>query len=354
MTIDIPEGYEALGLALGEAVAQAACGKGSERHAEKGEKFSDQLIMSIPKRLGEGGECFCLGQALKKICESRRLPQARARAELLGAINYLAAAWSLLGGTESVSAPESPKASGSVCLDFAERVVSLMKEAGVREVSFASPGACIRADGIVTGLHFTTESVSAPEDFEFDEARMRESMPGIVPQEDRESPLFPEGTPVEFLPEERGVWEPALYRGLDSDGGHLVAARGGVLACVPADRIRKPEDAAAPLFPERAPVECRPPLESEWSPALYIGVDPAGYHIVECRGVRMHLSADAVRKPEDADRPRFQQGELVEYRSDGKWKPASFMHMDGGYAVLMSGGERIEVLAFDVRPAEKS
>lgn len=101
MTIDIPEGYESLGLALGEAVAQASRGKGAERHAESGEKFSDQLIMSIPKRLGPGGECFCLGQALKKTCESRRLPPDRARAEILGAINYLAAAWSLLGDADA-------------------------------------------------------------------------------------------------------------------------------------------------------------------------------------------------------------------------------------------------------------
>lgn len=107
MTIDIPEGYESLGLALGEAVAQASRGKGADRHAEKGERFSDQLIMSIPKRLGDGGECFCLGQAAKKIFESRRLAPAPARAELLGAINYLAAAWSLLGGSASVFAPDS-------------------------------------------------------------------------------------------------------------------------------------------------------------------------------------------------------------------------------------------------------
>lgn len=131
MTIDVPEGYESLGLALGEAVAQASRGKGADRHAEKGEPFSDQLIMSIPKRLGDGGECFCLGQALKKICESRRLAPAPARAELLGAINYLAAAWGLLGGFKDV---------------------------------------------------FGEKPVSAPEDFEFGEGRMRESMPGIVPQ----------------------------------------------------------------------------------------------------------------------------------------------------------------------------
>ena len=296
MTIDIPEGYESLGLALGEAVAQASRGKGADRHAEKGEPFSDQLIMSIPKRLGPGGECFCLGQALKKICESRRLPPGRARAELLGAINYAAAAWSLLGGAESVFSPEdremplfpertpvecrpplepewtpalyigvdpagfhiverggtrmhlsadavrkpeAPKAAGNVCLGFAERVVSLMKEAGVREVSFASPGACIRADGTVTGLRFTTEDSDAP--------RTKEE----------------------------------LVR-----------------------RIR----------------DC--------NPSVYV--------------------------PEDADAPRFRKGELVEYRGrDGKWKPASFMHMDGGYAVLVSGGEKVEVPAFDVRPAEK-
>ena len=200
MTIDVPEGYESLGLALGEAVAQASRGKGAERHAESGEKFSDQLIMSIPKRLGPGGECFCLGQALKKICESRRLPPDRARAELLGAVNYLAAAWCLLGGTEA------PKAPGNVCLDFAERVVSLMKEAGVREVSFASPGACIRDDGTVTGLHFTTgdaDSPAAPEDGSF------------------VSPLFAEGERVKYAVD--GKWESGAYVGVDPDGKHVVS-----------------------------------------------------------------------------------------------------------------------------------
>lgn len=323
MTIDIPEGYEALGLALGEAVAQAARGKGADRHAESGEKFSDQLIMSIPKRLGPGGECFCLGQALKKICESRRLPQARARAELLGAINYLAAAWCLLGGRESVfapdgadalrakewasrqiarngtvSAPEPPKAAGNVCLGFAERVVSLMKEAGVREVSFANPGARICADGTVTGLHFTTEDADAPRTKGELFRRIREANPAVYPQEDCE----------------------------------------------------------APLFSERTPVECRPPLEAEWTPAFYIGVDPQGFHVVERGdGLRMHLSADAVRKPEDADKPRFQTGELVEFRPrDGKWRPAAFDCMDGNFAVVVSKNEKFRVPACDVRPAEKS
>ena len=192
MTIDIPEGYESLGLALGEALAQASRGKGAERHADSGEQFADQLIMSIPKRLGPGGECFCLGQAAKKLFESRRLPPDRARAELLGAVNYIAAAWCLLGGVEGV---------------FRER---------------SEP------DG--SGL------------------------------KDAE----------------------ALCR-----------------------RIR------------------------EASPSVYA--------------------------PEDADAPRFLKGELVEYKApDGTWKPASFVCMDGGYAVVSSGGARFRVLAFDVRPAEKA
>lgn len=257
MTIDIPEGYEVLGLALGEAVAQAACGKGSERHAEPGEKFSDQLIMSIPKRLGPGGECFCLGQAVKKICESRRLAPAAARAELLGAVNYIVAAWSLLGGTEGV--PEE-RAS---CMASRSRIASAREDA------------------------------DAPRSKEELVRRIREVNPSVYPQEDRGAPLFPEGTPV----------------------------------------------------------ECRPPLEAEWTPARYAGVDAAGFHVVERGGTWMHLSADAVRKPEDA--ARFQKGELVEYR-DETWKPASFVCMDGGYAVLKCGGQRFRVLSFDVRPAEKS
>lgn len=169
MTIDIPEGYESLGLALGEAVAQASRGKGSERHAEKGERFSDQLIMSIPKRLGDGGECFCLGQAAKKIFESRRLPPERARAELLGAVNYLAAAWSLLGGAEGV-----------------------LKERASRQI--ANNGA-----------------VSAPEDID---APAR----------------FQKGEPVEYRSAD-GTWKPARFAFMD--GGYFVlesgAGRFGVL-----------------------------------------------------------------------------------------------------------------------------
>ena len=178
MTIDIPEGYESLGLALGEAVAQASRGKGADRHAEKGEPFSDQLIMSIPKRLGPGGECFCLGQAAKKIFESRRLAPAPARAELLGAINYLAAAWSLLGGGESVFAPDSD--------------APLTREELVERIRGANP------------------SVYAPED--------------------ADEPLFAAGGREKYAVGARvkyavqGKWEPGTYVGVDPEGKHVVRA----------------------------------------------------------------------------------------------------------------------------------
>ena len=187
MTIDIPEGYESLGLAFGAAVDQASRGKGRERHAEKGESFSSQLICEIPRRLGPGGECFCLGQAVKKIVESRRLPPERARAELLGAMNYLAAAWGLLGGFPDVFGEPKP--------------------------------------------------VSAPEDFAFDEGRMRESMPGIVPQEEDG---FQKGELLEYRSLD-GTWKPARF--VCMDGGWCVVESGQGRFSVLRFEVRKAEKA---------------------------------------------------------------------------------------------------------------
>lgn len=87
--LEVPKGYVALGMVYAEAIDQAAMGKGKERHASD-ENFEDQQIVEINKRLGsEDGALF---QAVKKIYESKRLPFERAKAELLGAMNYLAAA----------------------------------------------------------------------------------------------------------------------------------------------------------------------------------------------------------------------------------------------------------------------
>jgi hypothetical protein len=72
-----------------DALAQAASGKGKERHAVEGEAFENQPILEITRRIGLG---YPLGQAIKKIYESERLEKDAAIKELLGAINYIAAA----------------------------------------------------------------------------------------------------------------------------------------------------------------------------------------------------------------------------------------------------------------------
>ncbi|GAA5442633.1 hypothetical protein Misp06_00807 [Microbulbifer sp. NBRC 101763] len=80
--------YQRLYSVLERAYDQAARGKGMERHAN-GRRFEDQPMQIISGLLDtDGGMAF---QAIKKIQESRRLPNSERRvAELLGAINYIA------------------------------------------------------------------------------------------------------------------------------------------------------------------------------------------------------------------------------------------------------------------------
>ena len=85
---DVP-GYERLAGVLIRAYAQAAEGKGAERHAQ-GQPFHAQPMQQLIQLYGVG---FALGQAAKKAQEAPRLPTVeRQVAELLGAINYLAGA----------------------------------------------------------------------------------------------------------------------------------------------------------------------------------------------------------------------------------------------------------------------
>lgn len=82
--------YAELARVLNMALLQASRGKGKERHAVDGEAFERQQIVQLGLWLGSAhGEVF---QACKKAIESQRLAKPRAIAELLGAINYLAAA----------------------------------------------------------------------------------------------------------------------------------------------------------------------------------------------------------------------------------------------------------------------
>lgn len=78
--------YDKLMDILMDAYSQAAMGKGAVRHAN-GLNFEDQDMLAIMDRVGDG---FGLGQAIKKLCEGRRLDRASARREFLGAIVYIA------------------------------------------------------------------------------------------------------------------------------------------------------------------------------------------------------------------------------------------------------------------------
>ena len=82
--------YFSLKTVLREAIEQAESGKGKERHAEAGEPFERQIICEVARRVGLG---YPLGQAVKKIYESQRLGGVKGMDELLGAINYVAAAY---------------------------------------------------------------------------------------------------------------------------------------------------------------------------------------------------------------------------------------------------------------------
>lgn len=95
-------GYEPLAGVLDDALEQAQSGKGLERHAN-GEPFDQQPIVTINESLGDNHGA--LYQAIKKARESTRLPPDRARAELLGAINYLAAAVLVLDRAAARKAP---------------------------------------------------------------------------------------------------------------------------------------------------------------------------------------------------------------------------------------------------------
>jgi hypothetical protein len=81
--------YNKLERVLTRAKGQASEGKGKQRHAKEGEPFEKQKICEITRRVGIG---YPLGQAIKKVIESDRLSTEAGVAELLGAINYIAAA----------------------------------------------------------------------------------------------------------------------------------------------------------------------------------------------------------------------------------------------------------------------
>ena len=84
----VPEGYDSLAGVLVMALEQAASGKGKERHARPDVPFERQPICELPRMVGHQGTAY---QVMKKTQEAMRMPADRAVAELLGAINYVAA-----------------------------------------------------------------------------------------------------------------------------------------------------------------------------------------------------------------------------------------------------------------------
>lgn len=101
--MSVPAGYESLAAVFEAAMREAAEGKGRDRHASNGpggvEPFERQPMMAITAMVGVG---FPLGQVQKKAQEAARFAAAgdvdRARAEILGGINYLAGALIALEG----------------------------------------------------------------------------------------------------------------------------------------------------------------------------------------------------------------------------------------------------------------
>lgn len=87
-----------------EAYYQSAHGKGRNRHNPNNLPFAEQKIMTLARLTGTGGPVF---QACKKATEAHSQAYRRlygsAKAELLGAIVYLAAAALLVEELETDS-----------------------------------------------------------------------------------------------------------------------------------------------------------------------------------------------------------------------------------------------------------
>jgi len=82
--------YDSLRKILDAAFAQAATGKGAERHAN-GEEWLKQPIFTIAQQVGDG---FNAGQVIKKVQEAQQMAArgeySKAQHEVLGAIVYAA------------------------------------------------------------------------------------------------------------------------------------------------------------------------------------------------------------------------------------------------------------------------
>lgn len=87
---NVRKGYQGLATVLERSLNQAQNGKGNERHQVGETSFEQQPICELARLYGTG---YNFGQAAKKAHETSQLSTKEAKVnELLGAINYLAAA----------------------------------------------------------------------------------------------------------------------------------------------------------------------------------------------------------------------------------------------------------------------
>lgn len=123
---DTAQAYAPLREALEAAYSQASEGKGKERHANA-KPFDKQPIIEIARMVGIG---YQLGQAMKKAQESKGMVDRgsvqAAQSELLGAINYLAAAWLILK-EQTPAEPEQEDTSLTVLSIYDPRILEAME-----------------------------------------------------------------------------------------------------------------------------------------------------------------------------------------------------------------------------------
>lgn len=131
----VNSGYKPLEKVFELAYEQAASGKGKERHGMT-EDFLSQPIMYLTESVGVG---FPIGQACKKAMEAVKLLEIKgkgaAQSELLGAINYLAAAYIYIDG-KKVGASDYEIALEAAFKDYEkDLVLDNLKEALDKEVA---------------------------------------------------------------------------------------------------------------------------------------------------------------------------------------------------------------------------
>lgn len=98
--VEVAEGYESLFGVLQEALNQAQFGKGHERYAEPGKPFHAQDACREARELGLTTP---IHKAREKAEEALHLDPNQAIDELVGAINYLAAAVIVIEETKKKS-----------------------------------------------------------------------------------------------------------------------------------------------------------------------------------------------------------------------------------------------------------